>query len=362
MRPIGVGILGFAHSHVGTYLHQWRTTPSHDVLAIAGWDHDTSRLARAAERHEIKSCATAEQLVSRPDIKAVVIASETSMHADLVELAAAAGKTIVLQKPMALTLAQADRIVEAVDRHGVRFTMAWQMRVDPQNLAIRELIESGRLGRLFMVRRRHGLATHQMEGFNRSWHADPTLNRGMWADDAAHAIDFLLWLFGEPQSVVADIDTLHDPNVPDDQGIAIFRWADGMFGEVASSFTCIAGENTTEIIGESGVVIQNYGDGPSCNIARPTGGIALKWYLQESSAWAYSDLQSPSSQGERIGGLAEPLAAFIAGWREPIADAIEGRTALRMTLGCYQSAALGRRVAMDDVDDISLETHNSKVN
>ena len=354
MAPIGVGILGFAHGHVGNYLQQWRQRDDWLVHAVAGWDHDADRLARAAGQHEIEAEPDLQALLAREDIPAVVIAAETSRHAELVEAAAQAGKTIVLQKPMAMTVAQADRMVNVVNQTGVRFTMAWQMRVDPQNLAMRELIASGKLGRLFMVRRRHGLATHHFDNFAQSWHADPQLNRGMWADDASHAIDFLLWLFGEPESVTAEIDTLHNLHVPDDQGIAIFRYADGLFAEVSSSFTCLAGENTKEIIGESGVVIQNFGDAPSCNIPKPDGGVPLKWFLHEAGQWAYSNLPAPGSQGERISGLAEPIAEFIAGRREPIADATEARTALRMTLAAHQSAIEGRRVALKDFTDLPI--------
>lgn len=344
-----IGILGFAHGHVHAYCSQWRQHFAHDVQVVAGWDHDAARLDKKAAEHGIEACASPDDVLAKVD--AVVIAAETSLHAELVEQAAAAGKTIVLQKPMALTLGEADRMVAAVERHGVPFTMAWQMRVDPQNVEIKRLIESGVVGRVVMVRRRHGLATQYMfDGkFGQSWHASPKFNRGMWADDASHAIDFLLWLLGEPLSVMAEIDTLVDPTVPDDQGIAIYRYADGKFAEVVSSFTCAAGENTTEIVGERGTIIQNYGDAPSCNIARPEGGIALKWYTRADGKWTISDLPAPANHGERIANLAGPLAEFVCGKRGPIATVDEGRTALRMTLACYQSAAEGRRINMNEV-------------
>ena len=348
---VTVGILGFAHGHVDAYCHRWREQFAQDVRVTAGWDHDAARLSDAARRHDLAACDSPESLLARADVEAVVIAAETSMHADLVEQAARAGKAIVLQKPLALTLDEADRIVEAVGEGDAAFTLAWQMRVDPQNLLMREMVRSGRLGRVFMVRRRHCLSTHLMMGgrFARSWHASRELNRGMWADDAAHAIDFVLWLLGEPETVIAEIDTLHDPDVPDDHGIAVFRYADGTFAEVVSSFVCPAGENTTEIVGEKGVIIQNYGDAPSCGTNRPGGGAALKWYMTETGDWTDSGLAAPASQGSRIADLAGPLAEFLNGRREPIATVDEARTALRMTLACHQAAAEGRRVRIADV-------------
>jgi predicted dehydrogenase len=220
------------------------------------------------------------------------------------------------------------------------------MRVDPENLEIRRVIESGELGRILMVRRRHGLKTHRMADFENSWHVKPELNRGMWADDAAHAIDFVYWLFGRPETVTSEIDTLLNPKVPDDHGIAVFRYPDGPMVEVVSSFTCVAGENTTEVIGETGVLIQNFGDGPSTSVPQAPGSVALKVYTEANGDWRIADFEPPSSQGVRIKGLSGPLAEFMAGRRPPIATAEEGRDVLEMTLACYKSAGSGQRVTL----------------
>lgn len=343
---VSVGILGFAHGHVNAYCKQWRERPELDIDVIGGWDHDRSRLEKAASDHGISAHTEVNTLFSEVD--AVVIGAETSLHADLVEQAAEAGKVIVLQKPMALTMSEADRIVEAVNSHGVAFTMAWQMRVDPQNIEIKRLVDEGVLGNVFMVRRRHGLSTHRWPGFSKSWHVSPTYNRDIWADDAAHAVDFLFWLLGVPQSVTAEIESLHDPKVPMDNGIALFRYAGGPLAEVCSSFTCAAGENTTEVICERGTVIQNYGDAPSCNIPRLGDSPGLKWYDADQEKWHVSEHPSPPNHGHRIAYLSEPLAEFLHGRRGPIASAEEGRTALRMVLATYVSAKEGRRVQLDD--------------
>jgi predicted dehydrogenase len=341
---VGIGVLGFAHGHVGMYCAQWRQTAAEQVRLVAGWDHDVPRGAAALKPYDLAVESSVESLLNRRDIDAVVIGAETSRHADLVEQAAAAGKTIVLQKPLALTMAEADRIVAAVERFGVRFTLAWQMRVDPQNQKMRELMRDGTLGRIYMLRRRHGLPTQAWAGFEQSWHVKPELNHGMWADDASHAIDFLYWMLGEPVSVMAEIATLRSAKVPDDNGIAVFRYADGTFAEIASSFVCLAGENTTEIIGEKGVVLQNYGDVPSCNVPRLPEAVGLKWYLQEQGQWINSEIVSPPSHAARISGLAQPLLEFLQGRREPIATAQEGRAVLRMTLACHRSAEQGHRI------------------
>jgi predicted dehydrogenase len=345
---VKVGILGFAHGHVNSYCDEWNKHDKYGIRVVAGWDDDTDRLEAAAGKFQLKAYAEAGALLADAEVQAVIIAAETSMHADLVEQAAAAGKAIVLQKPIALTLAEADRIVSAVNKHGVPFTMAWQMRVDPQNRLMKELLDSGQFGQVFMVRRRHGLSLGLTPGFADSWHVAPQYNRDIWADDASHAIDFLHWLLGVPESVTAELTSQYNPRIPMDNGIAVFRYSGGPLAEVVGSFTCPAHENTTEIVCERGTIIQNYGDSPSCNAPRPEGAIGVKWYSTETKSWTASDLAPPATHSARIRDLTGPLADFLHGRRAPIATAEEGRTSLRMLLACYASTEAGRRVSLND--------------
>lgn len=343
MNPIGIGILGFAHGHIGGYCGRWRECPELGVKPVAGWDHDSRRAAENCAAYGMETATTADALLSRNDIGAVVITAETSMHADLVEQAAAGGKSIILQKPIALTLAEADRIVKVVARTKVPFTIAWQMRVDAHNLQMKELLASGEFGRVFQVRRRHCLTTQNMEKFDQSWHVQPELNRDIFADDAAHPVDFLYWLLGMPESVVAEMGTLLNPRIPNDNAIAVFRYSNGTFAEASCSFVALTGENTTEIICEKGVIIGNYGDGPS-NSTRPAGASQLKWYLQSKGTWTFSDRPEIKSQWERIVNLAAPLAEFVHGKRLAIGTADEGRTVLKLISACYESAEQGKRI------------------
>lgn len=345
--PVAVGVLGFAHGHVGTYCEEWKQ-PGYGIRVAAGWDHDSARLEKAAQSFGLQPYANAAELLARDDIRAVVIGSETSKHAELVELAAAAGKAVILQKPLALTMSEADRIVAAVGKHGVPFTMAWQMRVDPQNVQMKQWMESGELGKVFSVRRRHGLAMGLQASFADSWHVNPAYNRDIWADDASHPIDLVHDWFGVPVTVTAEIESLYNPRIPHDNGIVIFRYPNGPIVEVNCSFTCAAAESTTEIICERGTIVQNYGDAPSCNAPRPGDGAGLKRFDVSTGRWTESDIATPPNHGFRIRGLAGPLAEFIRGERPALASAEEARVSLSMVLACYVSARQGRRIALDD--------------
>lgn len=339
---MNIGILGFAHGHVGMYCTRWTEHPEMNIRIVAGWDHDLARAEANCRHFQTEMLPEASAILDRRDIHGVVIASETSMHADLVEQAAEAGKAIVLQKPISLTIEEANRIVDAVNRNRVPFTLAWQMRVDPHNLHARALLRSGEFGKVFQARRRHCLSTQYMKDFEKSWHVAPELNRDIFADDAAHPIDFMYWMFGMPETVYAEMGTLLNPMVRNDNAIALFRYSDGMMAEVSCSFVAVAGENTLEILCEHGLIIGNYGDGPS-NAVRPPGAPQLKWWHEKDRTWHTSDVEI-GGQGERIANLALPLAEFLNGRRSPIATAEEGRDVLRLVLACYESAESGRRI------------------
>jgi predicted dehydrogenase len=289
-----------------------------------------------------------EDVLSRTDVDCVIIASETNKHADLCVAALEAGKAVLLQKPMATTLADTDRIISAKNRSGQWFSLAYQMRCDPQNIRMRELIAEGAVGRLGMVRRRHCINVLFSKAFVEGpskWHISKEANRGMFFDDAIHPIDWMLWTLGKkPVSVIAEIDNVLTNVAPDDTGIAIFRFEDGLMVEIINASVTWAGENTTEIYGDKGVLIQNHGDGPSCGI-KPPHPIGVKLYQSEKADQGWQDLglPIPVGHGERIAGVARPfIDALKAG--VPMCTAEEGRVAIELCLGAYHSAQTGMRV------------------
>ena len=317
-----------------------------DARVVAAWDDDAERGKKQAAAAGAEFVPTLSALLERKDISAVIIASETSKHAEHAVAAAKAGKDIVLQKPMALSLEDCDRIGAAVKAAGVKFSMAWQMRCDPQNQWMREAVQTGKLGKVTLIRRRHCLGTHLWgDAFTNSWHVKPELNLGMFMDDASHAADWLLWTFGKPLSVTAEIQTLVDPRIPDDTGAAVFRFKDGTIAILECSFACVAAEDTTNIYGEKGTILQSYGDAPSCgNPAPPENAKGVKYLLAGEKTWTTVDIPSPRNHGERIRGVAKPLVDFLAGRREAIATLEEGRINVEMLLGAYASAKEGRRI------------------
>ena len=342
-----VGILGFAHGHIFAYGGVWKEKPELGVTIVKGYDHDMTRGKESCEKLGCVFTGDISGILNDSDIDSVVISSETYYHAEYTEAAAKAGKTIICYKPMALNMEEANRIVSAVGKYRVRFSLGWQMRTDPHNIEVRQLLESGDFGRIFSLRRRHGLPTQKFANFDETWHVDPKMNRDIFADDAAHPADFVYWLMGMPDSVSATLTTMLNPKVVNDNGIAIYKYADGSLAEISCNFVSLAAENTLDIQCEKGTILLDYGDVPSTMVPHGTKG--LKWIKDGDADWTYSETPSPVSHGERIAWQAGPLADFLNGKRGAIATAQEGRDVLRMILACYISDEYGQRVDMGDV-------------
>ena len=343
---VRLGVVSFAHSHVNAYLNAIATMD--DAVVVAGWDDDTERGRTACRQHDITYEPDLDTLLARDDIDAVFVTSQTNRHAEHVLAAAQAGKAVLLQKPMALTLDDCDVIINAVEKHRVGFSMCYQMRCDPVNQKMKQLLDDGAVGRVAVVRRRHAIPMLLNADFARpgNWHIDPDANMGMFMDDASHAADWFYWMLGRPVSVMAEIDNVITDVAPDDNGVALFRFAHKEIGVLLNSSTMLAAEATTEIYGDEGVIIQNYGDLPSSSVPRPPSPIALKLFRTDDPQWRDLGLAADTPQGDRIAAVARPVVDYLHGRRGPIATAADGKVCIEMILGAYRSADQGRRIAL----------------
>jgi len=347
MSRINIGVISFAHGHVNVYCNQMKNWD--DVRLVAAWDDNEERGRKNAETFGMDFTPHLDDLVGRSDIDALIVTSETNKHGDHCVAAAEAGKHILLQKPMALSLSECDRIIAAVDRAGITLQMAFQMRCDPVNQQMKQLIDDGVLGKVGTIRRRHCLNLLFNEAFVTGpsrWHIDPVANMGMFMDDAVHAADFLYWFLGPPVSVMAEIDNVLTTCAPDDTGMAIYRFADGAFGLLYNASVTLGAEITTEIYGDQGTVQHYYGDGVSTPFA-PEGAAPLKLFRRGSpQAWEEIRMAIPKTHGERIAAVPRPWIDMLKAGGTPVCDARAGRVSTAMCLGAYESAQTGRRVSL----------------
>lgn len=343
--PVRLGVIGFAHGHVNRYITAIKDMQ--DAEVVAAWDDDRERGRAQCQTYGLTFEDDLDALLRRDDVDAVFVTSPTNRHAAHAVAGAQAGKGVLLQKPMALTLQDCDAIIDAVRRYGVPFSMCYQMRADPVNQKMKALLDDGAVGNVAIVRRRHAINALLQPSFARpdNWHIDPVQNMGMFMDDASHAADWFYWMLGRPTSVIAEIDNVVTDVAPDDNGVAVYRFARKELGILLNSSTMLAAEATTEIYGDRGAIIQNYGDQAASALPRPRDATALKLYRAGTNDWERFNFPADTPQGARIGAVPRPLIDYLRGKRGPLATAEDGRVCIEMVLGAYQSAQEGRRVS-----------------
>ncbi len=290
---IRVAILSFAHYHANFWAEAFMAMPDVEVIAI--WDNNAVRGSEAAGRFKVRFESDLGRAIAAAD--AVAICSETISHAPLIERAVAARRAILCEKPIAASLAEAARIEKAVRASGVPFMQSFPKRFDPVSHELKRLVIAGELGRIRLVRIRHGHFYGLDEDFRERWYVDPALSGGgALLDEGVHAADLLCWLFGLPAGVTANASSSLGLAV-EDQAIAIFDYPDGMLAEITASFTFSAADISIEIYGSEGTVLVSGVDLASRDIT-PSGFLKIFKRNQPDRRWNVSPLvpQFKSSQ------------------------------------------------------------------
>lgn len=219
-----MGVMSFAHLHAEAYARALGER-------LAGvWDPDAERGRAAAERHRTRLFGGREELLAAVD--AVVVTSENAHHADHVLAAATAGKHVLCEKPLATTIADAERMVAACASAGVKLQTAFPCPFSPAFNRMRELIRAGELGELLALAcTNHG----QMPG---GWFVERSLSGGgAVMDHTVHVADLLRRLVGPIVSVYAEVgDGLHHRGI-DDCGLLTFQLAGGVVATLDTSWS-----------------------------------------------------------------------------------------------------------------------------
>jgi predicted dehydrogenase len=223
-----IGILSTADIARRKVIPGMRTADRVDVIAIASRDADQAR--RVADQLGIpRAHGSYEALLADPDVDAVYIPLPNHLHMEWTIAAARAGKHVLCEKPMAMTSADAQRMVDACTTEGVSFMEAFMYRLHPSWVAVRELVASGRIGRLMAIQSWFGY-----------YNDDPTNIRNIAAvgggalmDVGCYCINLSRMLFeSEPGRIEASIT--RDP----DLGVDILTSALMEFGDGIATFTC----------------------------------------------------------------------------------------------------------------------------
>lgn len=334
-----VAMLSFAHYHANFWCEALCEDAQKPLVCV--WDDDHARGAEAAGRFGVAFEPELSAALAACD--AVAICSETVAHPALARAAAAAGKHILCEKPTARTLAEADAVAEAVRRAGVLFMQSFPKRLDPVSHALKQLVDSGRLGRVHLVRIRHGHGYGLDPEFRNRWYVDPEAGGGgALLDEGVHGADLLNWFFGLPQSVTAELATPLGSLAVEETGAATFRYADGMIAELTASFLLPAADVSIELYGDRATALLSAVDLASRDITS-SGFLRVSHEEAGAKRWETIDVTPRFKLGRFHHQNAIAFLDCLRTGKPPPAGLAEGRAALSMIMGAYKAAETGAR-------------------
>ncbi len=294
-----------------------------------------ARLAEVASRFEVPRTFTDyHEMLADPELQAVSVVTMWDQHTEPTLAALAAGKHVFLEKPMASTVEDCERIVAAADKAEGYLMVGHICRFNPRYAAARAEIQAGRIGRILSMYARRNIPALV---------TDQILNKiGPIIGDGVHDTDLMLWFSGDRiESAYAQTARMRDRKHPD-LGWTMYRFASGAIGVLEDVWclpdkTAFQIDERMEIIGTEGS-IHIHETHPNFSICDADG-----WHSPDTTYW-------PLLHGKRAGALRDELAYFVSCVHENTAPDLipprESLEAVRACLAAEQSAATGQIVKL----------------
>ena len=307
---------------------------------VAVCDPQPAVLEAAVARTAARGYASYSQMLAESGADAVVLATPSGLHARQVIEAAQAGLHVVTEKPMATRWADGLAMVKACDDAGVRLFVVKQNRRNRTLQLLREAINAGRFGRIYMVTVNVFWARPQSYYDSADWRGTWEFDGGAFMNQASHYIDLLDWLIGPVDSVMAYTGTLARNIEVEDTGVAALKWRNGAMGSVNVTMLTHPKnfEGSITILGEQGTV--------------RVGGVAVNTIEHWEFATPHpmdDGLDEASYQTTSVYGHGHPLyydnvIRTLRGECEPETDGREGLKSLELLIAMYRSARDGRKI------------------
>ena len=343
-QPIGFAIVG---AGMIAEFHATAISQVPEARLVAVYSRRPEQSAEFAKKWGIKAATSIEDLVQDPLVQAVCITTPSGAHAESAVPLLKAGKAVLCEKPMDVTLAAVDSILAAAHEGGGVLAGVFQNRLGRAAQLLKEAVNAGRFGRLSLS-----------SAYIKWWRSDAYYTssnwKGTWALDGGgalmnqgiHAVDLLQWLVGLPQRVAAFCATRAHPMIETEDTLsATLQFPDGSLGVIEAATSSFPGSDLRiEITGDKGS-------------AALVNDKIVRWDFAEALPGDEEVLRNEHS-GQIGGGTADPKAISVEGHRrlvEDLARALqqkrapmipgeEARRAVSLVLACYQSARTGQVV------------------
>lgn len=311
---------------------------------VAVCDTDKERMAEYVTQG-IKGYTDYHDLLADESIDVVCICLPTGLHAKFTIEAAESGKHVIVEKPMALSLEDADEMIAACKRNCVKLSVVHPNRFRPAIQQLRNRLEEGAFGKIG-----HANATVR---WNRNdeyylkapWRGTKAMDGGVLMNQAIHNMDLLLWMMGEAEEVTTYAATRIRKIETDDTSVSVIRFKSGALGVLEAAVTIYPRnlEETLSVFGETGTAV--------------IGGPTANWI----KTWKFADLTDEESQqtitrieqdpfgipGHQC--IIQDMTDAIQNDREPVVSGYEGRHVLQLVIACQKSAETNQPVKLNEV-------------
>jgi predicted dehydrogenase len=281
-------------------------------------------------------------LLRRPDVDVVTICTPSGAHMEAAVAAAAAGKHVVVEKPLEITLDRCDRIIDACERHRVRLCTTFPSRFADANVALKQAVDAGRFGRLTLGETTCKWWRPQSYYDEGGWKGTQALDGGgALMNQAIHNVDLLQWLMGPVQAIAGFRATLaHERIEVEDTAVACLQFKNGALGVIQATTSAWPGlPKTIGIHGDRGSVVVEQEDVLRWEFNPETAEdkVLRERFARKLGASGGASNPAAISHEYHRRQLADFVHAIEAG-AKPLVDGREGRRAVEIILAMYNSA------------------------
>jgi UDP-N-acetyl-2-amino-2-deoxyglucuronate dehydrogenase len=310
---------------------------------VAVCDVVEEKAAQIGRKFSVPHFADMHAMMRATEVDAVVVLTESGMHAQHVIELATYRKHVVVEKPMALTLRDADAMIQACDRAGIRLFVIKQNRFNVPVVKLREALEAGRFGRLVMGTVRVRWCREQSYYDQDAWRGTWALDGGVLTNQASHHIDLLEWIMGDVDSVYAIAATQLVKIEAENTAVVALRFASGALGVIEATTAARPRdlEGSISVLGEGGSV--------------EIGGFAVN----QMRVWAFTHPQPddelimrkysvnpPNVYGFGHQAYYEHVVDCILHDAPQLVDGLQGRKSLELINAIYESVETGKEIAL----------------
>ena len=339
----GIGIIGCGK--IAQVRHIPEYAEHKDAKLLGFYDINQERAAALAAQYGGTAYATVEELLANPDIDAVSVCAANFAHAELTIAALNAGKHVLCEKPMAITLAECEAMVEAARKNGKYLMIGHNQRLAKAHAMARKLIVDGLIGDIVTFRTTFG------HGGPETWSVDPGLNTwffdktraamGAMADLGIHKTDLIQFLTGQQViRTTARVTTLDKKDANgnlisvDDNAICIYEMSGGAFGTMTASWTYYGAEdNSTVLYGTKGIM--RIYDDPA---------ISIKVILADGGKISYDVEAIQTNDNQTKSGVIDLWMESLVNDKAPEISGESALAAMRAVFASIQSSETGKAV------------------